>query len=862
MLLLLRWTPSALELLKAIGEQVSLDLGLPTAEPTTPKKAARRQRKRSAPADQLNLFGAPVLSAGLGDPSRGGKLVKKTITTSSGHVQTYWVRPPEPTPQPRHEEEGQPPPEPADTDAPADEGPTPPPQPEPVPTAGPIDSANDLWSAKPGTVVAYPDGKRYRRDGDMWRQVGFDGQSVGKPLATLTFVRGQMSYDPGGSLVGDEIAAANEAHGAGDPMPRIELADRARAHFEAEHGEGAFDRAIIRHSGGGLGSAPYILGADGAKHGAVTIGAAYLHHLRDGHPHRDAMREALAQLSGHARTDTTPAWRHDPDIKTRAIARRALLKAQMKKVAHMSHKQATQIAEKIGGGTTRVLHQTLGGRYLVTDKHGRFMTPVEARGHGWTAPRVGITAGRRKSTTTPAPKPEPKRAAPDELTEAEFEQRRENARRQRKPEAAAPPARQNLLQQWVDTSNALMEGNATPEHTLEVFDALVTHADAIKQIVAKADSGKRRTKKQLLGILSRWGSQMAAYQHKTSKNAEIIDAIHDAMLERLHVGGGYSWSPFSETKASALRRAIAATTAADIERHQQAVADARERREQAAAAERKATSNPETLAEYRRFVHSHGRDKLSPERRARYDHLEAAESRAKRHAERAATSPRIAVTSSASGTTSIKTSSKRDGTPTWVVTRADRVERDEYLRQKALARTMGGWWSRWDRGFAFKSEADAQRFQASLDGKTEPQEAVQASIEQRAAEKRQALGPAARHRRPPARPRRRRAQRRPQDQHPPPRPHGRRYRVGRPRRPADRRHGPRDRRPHRDRRGPAPGGRAHQVPRGDARAGAAHREGRPHPSRRDRALRGATRQLRRRPVARGRAGQAARSPRR
>jgi hypothetical protein len=196
---------------------------------------------------------------------------------------------------------------------------------------------------------------------------------------------------------------------------------------------------------------------------------------------------------------------------------------------------------------------------------------------------------------------------------------------------------------------------------------------------------------------------------------KLIDIIWGQMLDRYIVGATLSWSPFSESKADAVRRQLASLTDEQLD---QMRADAAER----AASREKALSNPETLDEFSRFVATKGEAALTPEQQAKWDDLVAERRRAlKQEAE-----ARQPVVGQVQGPEGLDMDIKegfhaKRGVPVYVAVVNQRVDRDKYKELEAAARRLGGYYSAFRGqgaipGFQFPSREAAEKFRSALSG--------------------------------------------------------------------------------------------------------------------------------------------------
>lgn len=242
----------------------------------------------------------------------------------------------------------------------------------------------------------------------------------------------------------------------------------------------------------------------------------------------------------------------------------------------------------------------------------------------------------------------------------------------------------------------IFEGRITADELKEGFRRAVASKDAIK---AELD---KKTIKQLMPGGAR------GYTKK-----QIIDRKFEAFLDAFNVHGGFTWSPFSETLESALKRQVEKTTDADI-------AAARERRIAATKERQETYTNPQTLPQFESFIRVRGEDQLNPEQRKRYDELVAERNQAERAREQER-SAKIAKVETPAEMKLVETKHSQKGHDLFVVQMSTRVERETYDKLNTAAKKLGGYYSSYNKsgavpGFQFKTREAAETFMAVKEG--------------------------------------------------------------------------------------------------------------------------------------------------
>lgn len=238
--------------------------------------------------------------------------------------------------------------------------------------------------------------------------------------------------------------------------------------------------------------------------------------------------------------------------------------------------------------------------------------------------------------------------------------------------------------------------------------------------------------------------QLNSFPGQGSK-PDMINSLFNALLSCLSING-YSYSLFSETSEAGFLRQVDKTTQDDLDRAGTADAEA-ERKQQE---QQKQLENPQTLEDFlalRSAASSQGKTSdefylsLTPEQRADYDRLIAAQERDAR----AATKPeqpvkQIDYSGQVTGAQIIPSKHTKKGHDIWVVQIDNRLERDDYNRANVNAKQLGGYYSSFRGngaipGFQFASPESAQAFVNLLGGNAD--EAKQVAAEQQ--EKKDAL---------------------------------------------------------------------------------------------------------------------------
>lgn len=199
--------------------------------------------------------------------------------------------------------------------------------------------------------------------------------------------------------------------------------------------------------------------------------------------------------------------------------------------------------------------------------------------------------------------------------------------------------------------------------------------------------------------------------------AQAIESIFNNMMTSHLIERSYSWNPFGETIEAAIKRKLCELT-------DEAIAADVERRKVASAETLRALNDPVTLADFKVYRENKGSlDSLPAEKRALYDELVAAQTRAEIERQTAQRATVRAVDVGDIALNIIETTHTKKGHDLYVVQLSERVERDRYNELNIAARRLGGYYSGFRGngavpGFQFTARKDAETFQALAAGRS------------------------------------------------------------------------------------------------------------------------------------------------
>lgn len=212
---------------------------------------------------------------------------------------------------------------------------------------------------------------------------------------------------------------------------------------------------------------------------------------------------------------------------------------------------------------------------------------------------------------------------------------------------------------------------------------------------------------------------------RKEKKPDLIDSVYETMLTSygfLTVVGealistGYTL----QHKITGMRKRLADLNPAHLENYRSESLARRAKSLAHIEAVMKAINNPETLEEFKKFIHIKGASKFSPEQQIRYDELLSESMKATQDQELAAKAKVDGVTVDAE-VVLIETKHTRDLYDLFVVRLDRRVEKEEFNRLNTAAKRLGGWYSSFKGagatpGFQFKVKADAEQFMVVCGG--------------------------------------------------------------------------------------------------------------------------------------------------
>lgn len=318
-----------------------------------------------------------------------------------------------------------------------------------------------------------------------------------------------------------------------------------------------------------------------------------------------------------------------------------------------------------------------------------------------------IKAGEETKKTEPTQAPS---AADNAKEDAAQQQRREN------------PNIQTGVFEHAETMERIREGTATLAEYKAAFERLLASQEEIKGEIGALT--KDAIFKRFPGL---------AYRYKNEKKADIVKAAYRSMMDDFVLADSFQWS-MGQKYESVIRGYVEKETDESLRQFAEKVKRNKEERQQAREDAKQAVADPKTLEDFGLYLRAkinggmteqEARLSLSPEQRAKYDDLFAAETRSVRSKRSESAKAEVRVAAQTTTGQVIETKHTKTGEPLFVVKAADRVERDVYSQWNAAAKKLGGWYSSFRGngavpGFQFKTRENADAFLSFLGGDVQP----------------------------------------------------------------------------------------------------------------------------------------------
>lgn len=222
--------------------------------------------------------------------------------------------------------------------------------------------------------------------------------------------------------------------------------------------------------------------------------------------------------------------------------------------------------------------------------------------------------------------------------------------------------------------NIFMNGS-TFEDWKEFKDYLVNEEGNVKEALSKATI-----------------TELNKYVFKDKKE-RMINSLYSSLLTTCNLSDSFVYSPMEEKYKDAFQRITNQYTEADFYAYKEA-------KRAAHAAKLKAVNNPETLDEFRTFIHYKGEKALSVEQRIKYNELIAV-TRKTAEVRQAESKAEVLKVENVNAEMILKeTIHTKKNIPLFVVVLSSRVERSTYDELNSRAKKLGGYYSSYNKGGA------------------------------------------------------------------------------------------------------------------------------------------------------------------
>ncbi len=355
-------------------------------------------------------------------------------------------------------------------------------------------------------------------------------------------------------------------------------------------------------------------------------------------------------------------------------------------------------------------------KQLVDDKYqvGHYISRINKASSGNKAERGSLTrAGYYKTVTagtTPVIQPkDPWIRQNLQTTKTKIEEemiRRDGGKSKEKPSSRSKEdsgkelPNQVTLENYKTYRKRLNSGDITATETKAYYEVYKRDRDTV-------------LKQELSGLTKAKLAPMAGYLPKSEKKSILVRGALDQMDFGFVLGGGLSHGFAEGDREKALDKKVEEITDDAIQERANKIKARRAKLD-------KSLKNPETVEEFQTFVRYRGENKLSAEQAIKYDDLIAKRDRGNRKSEEDKIKQQKSVAKPvdlpSNKTFELKkTVHAKKGIDLYVATLTERVDKDKFYQLKSRAKTLGGYYSRYNRdgaipGFQFEDEKSARSF--------------------------------------------------------------------------------------------------------------------------------------------------------
>jgi phospholipid N-methyltransferase len=281
---------------------------------------------------------------------------------------------------------------------------------------------------------------------------------------------------------------------------------------------------------------------------------------------------------------------------------------------------------------------------------------------------------------------------------------------------------------------SIYKNECTVEQYKEAYKNLL---DNKNELILNLNSKKVKQLKSFLGQLGSWTDSR-------DKKADLIRKIFSSLEDYFLMGQSICYT-FGEGTHETAKTALIEGVNAEF------LADFYEKRRIKKAEQEKSVSNPETIQEFREFIHLKGKEKLTPEQLEKFETLcaDSMLNRQKKEAEQKAIVQKVDIKNAEFEL--YQTKHSKTGEDIFTVLMTERVEKETFTELRKKAKNFGGYYSRYTdknanppikAGFNFSTEEEAINFmglkdsdQSTAEKTEEKKEIVKASAAERMRER-------------------------------------------------------------------------------------------------------------------------------
>lgn len=269
-------------------------------------------------------------------------------------------------------------------------------------------------------------------------------------------------------------------------------------------------------------------------------------------------------------------------------------------------------------------------------------------------------------------------------------------------------ADKTILDTFNETFEEIRQGNYTLEQFKNAFQNVLNNKEALLEALNKM---KKTDLQRMVGGYYSSSDRKDFFVKRAYGSMEDFFTLHKTLS---YMMGG------KDAKLDAIRAIVNNMTEQDLKDFAADVKKQREQRDEIFAKYKKSLENPETLEEYQNFIKMKGKSKLTDEQLETYETL-ISDAKIDKAKEEKAKKAEVKQVDTDVGMDIVETKHTKKGHDLFVVTMADRVDRDVFVDLKNKAKQLGGYYSSYrgngaTPGFQFKDRDSAENFISLKEG--------------------------------------------------------------------------------------------------------------------------------------------------